>query len=409
MDRSDRSVPVGGHRVPARRPVSGRLLPGTTPNELAESWDPGDDEAVPDVRQAVQWDWHGKASWGSRAVAAYPVVAAVVALCLVVWATSAAQGAIDRVDSVAGAGGATLLANPPSATDAYQNVTFARPSGPSQPIEGSTSLALPPYFGWEANGSAGPTNGFATAAGGLLHVGIRRPTPDFRGWFLTTTGTTPASCVSQFAAASPPAVTSSDPAAVGELVMAVQTSDTTRTGDINYVLVAENVYPSGRRSLVVGYSLGHLSQATEHVLKDVPWAPGPLQVSIETDGDQTLRVWVDGVLLFEGTGLHMGIVPPFQPYLEVQARHTAYTVAYGSYSSVCRGNVVVSNLPDGAVARLAGVSATAHAGSAELPLPQSSPPITGALDLSLPGTAKPVPFTPHTYWPGSSYAFAPGT
>ena len=408
MDRSDPSVPVDGRRAPAGPRASGRLLPGTTPTELAESWDPGDDETVEGVRQAVQWDWHGRSSWGSRAVAAYPLVAVVVAVCLVVLATRAAQGAIDRVDSVAGAGGATLLAKPPSPTDAYQSVTFARPSGPSQPIQGSTSLALPPYVGWEANGSAGPANGFAAATGGMLHVGIRRPTPDFRGWFLTTTGTTPASCVSQFAAASPPPVTSSDSAAVGELVMAVQTSDTTTTGDINYVLVAENVYPDGRRSLVIGYSLGHLSHAVEHVLKIVPWAPGPLRVSIETDGDQTLRVWVDGALLFEGTDLHMGIVPPFQPYLEVQARHTAYTVAYAGYASVCRGNVVVSNLPDGSVARLAGLSATARGGSAELPLPQSSPPITGTLELSLPGTVQPIPFARHTLWPGSRYAFAPG-
>jgi len=378
------------------------------PTDAVETWDPGDDEVAPAVRRTAQWDWHGRTSWGYRAVAAYPVLAVVLAVVLVAWATAAAQGAIDRVDSVAGAGGATLLATASAPAGSYQDVTFTRPSGPSRPIQGSASLALPPYAGWEANGSAGPANGFATATGGLLHVGVRRATSDFRGWFLTTTGTTPASCVSQFAAASPPAVTSADPTAVGELVMAVQTGDTVTTGDINYVFVAENVYPDGRRSLVIGYSLGHLSHATEHILTDLPWAPGALQVSIETNGGSTLRVWVDGVLLLADSGLHMGIVPPFQPYLEVQARQTAYAVGFASYSNVCRGGVSVSNLPDGSVARLGDLTATARGGSAVFPADPAWPPVTGTLDLSLPGVARPVRFARHTYWPGSLYAFAPG-
>lgn len=403
MAPSDRPVPPG-----APLPT-GRLRPGPTPTDVVETWDPGDDELEPAPRRAVQWDWHGRASWGYRAVAAYPVLAVVLAVALFLWATTAAQGAIDRVDSVAGTGGATLLSTTSSSPYSYHDVTFTRPSGPSRPIQGSASLALPPYVGWEANGSAGPANGYAAANDGLLHVGVRRPTTDFRGWFLTTTGTTPASCVSQFAATSPPPVVSADPGAVGELVMAVQTSDTVTTGDINYVFVAENVYPGGRRSLVVGYSLGHLSHATEHILRDVPWTPGPLQVSVETDGDHTLRVWVDGVLFSADSGLHMGIVPPFQPYLEVQARQTAYTVAFASYSSVCQGGVAVSNLPDGSVARLGDLTASARGGSAVLPADPSWPPATGTLDVSLPGVGRPVRFARHTYWPGSRYAFAPGT
>ena len=56
--------------------------------------------------------------------------------------------------------------------------------------------------------------------------------------------------------------------------MAVQTSDTVTTGDINYVFVAENVAPSGHRNLTVGYSDGRLSHATEHILRQLPWAAG---------------------------------------------------------------------------------------------------------------------------------------
>jgi hypothetical protein len=344
----------------------------------------------------------------------------VLAIGLVVHTTSSAQGAIDQVLSVRGTGGATLLSSaPPLGTGGsgpgggqltdYQNVTFSLPSGAARPIQGSTSLALPPYVGWEANGSAGASNGSAVARGGQLHVGLRRATGDFRGWFLTTTGTIPDSCAFQFSAASPPPVTAGSPQAIGELVMAVQTGSTAATGEIDYVFVAENVSSSGQRNLTVGYSQGHLSRATEHVLKQVPWSTGALQVAIRTNGDNTLAVWVNGLPFYYAYILQVGIAPPFQPYLEVQARHTPYSVAYDGYSSVCQPDVVVSGLPDGSVARLAGRQAGARNGSAVLPAPISGPPITGSLTVTLAGAPHPVRFAPHTYWPGARYSFAPGT
>ena len=209
-------------------------------------------------------------------------------------------------------------------------------SGSSYPLEGSTSLALPPYLGWEANGSAGPTNGYAVARHDLLHVGVHSATPEFRGWFLTTTGSVPDACAFQFDADSPPAVPASSRGADGELVMAVQTSSTASSGDINYVLVAEVVYANGERFLQAGYSTGHEANALEHVLKRVPWAPGPIQVSIETNGRDTLEVWVDGRPFLDATGLDMGIEPPFQPYLEVQALRTPYVVAFSRYAQRLR-------------------------------------------------------------------------
>ena len=424
MRRSDDSGPAGRpHGIRAAPNLSQPAPDGPsgyqTPSGLSESWDPSDDEKRAEARGQVQWNWHGRPSWGRRAVAAFPVVAVLVAGALFVHTTASAQGAINQVQSVTGTGGATLLSNaPPTAQGGaaaeggqlsdYQNVTFSQPSGPSRPIQGSTSLALPPYVGWEANGSAGAGNGAASVRGGLLHVGVRHATTGFRGWFLTTTGTTPATCAFQFSAASPPPVDSWSPQAIGELVMAVQTSDTVRTGDINYVFVAENVASNGHRNLTVGYSEGHLSHATEHLLKQVPWTPGPLQVAIRTDGGTTLGVWVDGSLFYAADTLRLGITPPFQPYLEVQARQTPYTVAYDGYSSVCQPDVTVSGLPEGSVAGLDGRRATAEGGSATFPTAIESPPMAGVLTLHLPGDTRPVQFTPHTYWPGSRYSFAPG-
>ena len=401
------------------RPVPDQPSGYTSPNQLTESWDPSDDERRTEEHRQVNWNWHGRQSWGRRAVASFPIVGILLAVVLFVHTTASAQGAIDQVQSVVGTGGATLLASAPATADApteggaqlsdYQSVTFSQPSAPSAPIQGSSSLALPPYVGWEANGSAGASNGLASVSGGLLHVRVRQATADFRGWFLTTTGTTPASCVFQFTATSPPPVIAASPKAIGELVMAVQTSDTITTGDINYVFVAENVSSTGHRNLTVGYSQGRLSHATEHILKQVPWTPGPLQVAVQTDGDSKLAVWVNGALFYYAYILQLGITPPFQPYLEVQARQTPYSVAYDGYSSVCSPGVTVTGLPEATVAHLDGSQQVAVNGSVTFPAATHAPPMVGALTLSLPGTTRPVRFARHTYWPGNRYSFAPGT
>jgi hypothetical protein len=428
MPRSDHpgadlgTVPADGDHQSQGSPPTGPPEPATRaePPGLVESWDPTDDERAAGTRHQVQWSWHGRQSWGRRAVTIFPAVAAVLALALIVYTTTSAQGAIDQVQSVTGTGGATLLSSAPrlstgeDSTDTgqlidYQNVTFTQPSTAERPIENSTSLALPPYAGWEANGSAGAANGTAAAGQGLLHVGVRRATPGFRGWFLTTTGSTPASCTFQFSAASPPAVSAPSAAAIGELVMAVQTSSTVTTGDINYVVVAENVSSRGWRTLTAGYSLGHLSHATEHILKKVVWAPGPVQVAIQTNGRNHLSVWVNGALFYTASDLDLGITPPFQPYLEVQARQTPYSVAYDGYSSVCAPDVRIAGLPAGSTASLDGLQVVARNGTAVFPAAASSPPMTGSLIITSPGAGRPTRFAPHTYWPGSRFSFAPGS
>ena len=360
----------------------------TSPTELNESWDPSDDEKRPEERREVNWNWHGRQSWGRRAVAAFPIVGILLAGALFVHTTASAQGAIDQVQSVVGTGGATLLSSaPPTAPGPtadgaqlsdYQNVTFSQPSGPSAPIQGSTSLALPPYVGWEANGSAGASNGLASVSGGLLHVAVRQATTDFRGWFLTTTGTTPASCVLQFSAASPPPVTAASPRPSASWSWPCRPSNTVTTGDINYVFVAENVASDGHRNLTVGYSQGHLSHATEHILKQVPWTPGPLQVAIQTNGDNKLSVWVDGSLFYYAYILQLGITPPFQPYLEVQARQTPYTVAYDGYSSVCDPDVAVTGLPEGTVATWTGANRWPATVRRPFPPPSTRRPWSGS-------------------------------
>lgn len=398
---------------------------------LDESWDPTDDASPADRSPSGEWDWHNRSSWGRRAVAAFPGAALVVAAALFVAGTAAASGA-PAPASVPGTGGARLVARPgapvPTDPDApggearYGVVRFTTPSGPSHPLEDSTSLALPPYIGWEANGSAGPSNGYAVAAGGLLHVGVRTATPEFRGWFLTTSGSVPDSCAFQFDAASPPVVRPSvaggsrghtTDSAIGELVMAVQTVTTATTGDIDYVVVAEVVHADGRRVLEAGYSVGHVRNAVEHVLKRVPWPEGPLQVSVITNGQDQLEVWVDGHAFLDASGLDMGITPPFQPYLEVQAKGTPYEVAFSRYASVCGDDVRVDGLPDETLARLGGQLVSARGGQAVFTLARSSDPLEGPMLLALPasvpgGQVRVVQFAASTYWPGQRFGYEPG-
>jgi len=418
MRRSDRDLgadPAGrGTREPVR---TGR-------DPFDESWDPADDAPASGRRPSGAWDWRTRSSWGQRAVAAFPVGALAVAAVLLAAASVAASGAAAPV-VVTGTDGAQLVALPgapvpadptaPGGEARYGVVDFDVPSGPGHPIQGSTSIALPPYVGWEANGSAGPSNGQAAVSGGLLHVGIRTATSQFRGWFLTTTGSVPDSCAFQFDAASPPPVVraaSTTPAtagarATGELVMAVQTASTARTGDINYAVVSESVAADGRRFLEAGYATGRVRNAVEHVLKRVPWAPGPLAVSVVTDGEDRLQVWVDGWPFLDASGLRMGIEPPFQPYLEVQAVGTPYSVAFSRYASVCGDDVVVDGLPAATMASLAGQMTSAVAGQATFPLGRSSAPLAGELRLRGTATA-PVTFASHSYWPGDRYAYRPG-
>jgi len=423
MPRSDSHDNLRGTGT-APVPTAGAGLPGgpseeTPPPDRIDSWDPADDENGREVRRSAEWDWHGRPSWGRRAVASFPFVAVILAAILFVHTTLSAQGAIDQVQSVKGTGGATLLSKAPALDGSgysggagrlsdYQGVTFTEPSSGSQPIQGSTSQALVPYAGWESNGSAGAANGWTAVSHGQLHVGIRRATPDFRGWFLTTTGTVPASCVFQFSAASPPPVTAAVQGSIGELVMAVQTGSTVTTGDIDYVVVAENVAPTGLRTLIVGYSLGRLSSATEHILKKVLWKPGPLQAAVLTNGDNQLSVWIDGSLFYSADDLDLGIAPPFQAYLEVQARHTAYTASFNGYSSVCQPDILITNLPDGSSVQLGSEKATARNGTATLSYGIASSPITSAMLVSVPGDSQPIRFDTATYWPGSRYSFAPG-
>ena len=217
------------------------------------------------------------------------------------------------MQSVTGSGGAILLSSaPPGSAGGGIERSRAAARLPQRqlpqirvaglPIEGSSSLALPPYRGLggqrqcraeqrpgEASGRAAPRR---RPAG---HPGLPGLVPDAHR---AHSGLLCLPVLGRLAASGHSA---DGPGHRANWSWPCRPATTVTTGDINYVVVAENVSSDGRRNLAVGYSQGHLSHAIEHVLKQVPWAPGPLQVAIQTNGDNKLSVWVNGALFYAPT------------------------------------------------------------------------------------------------------------
>lgn len=375
-----------------------------------------DDRPAAVSRRLASSAWHGRPSWGRRTVRAYPLVAVLAAAALAVPATLTAQRAATALPGITGTRGATLTGVTAGSIAADSTVTradgpagvlvFSRPGLANVPIQGSTSLAIPSYLGWEANGS--DPQGYAYVKAGHLFVGDRLPTRAFRGYFLTATAPTADSCAFHFWADPPPplpAAARGNPNAEGELVVAVQTSDTIRTGDINYVYVTEDVYPAGVNKMSAGFAIGHVTNAVSHPLRSAPWpSDAPLHIVIQTNGSNQLTVWINGMRFYSANHLNMGIAPAFEAYLEVQAVGTPYRVSFTRYASICGHDLVIGGLPDGSTVTLGALSATAQSHTAVLPLPAYLGPASGNLVVNEPsGTV--VTFPGRLYWPGDRLTF----
>ncbi|CAB1127759.1 conserved protein of unknown function [Candidatus Hydrogenisulfobacillus filiaventi] len=280
--------------------------------------------------------------------------------------------------------------------------TFRVPARRPRPLQGNTSLVLAPYPGWEANGSAG-ADGRVRVAGGFLRVGVAHPHARFRGFFLTATHALPPAYTFEAWATPPPPVRQG----VGELVFALQTASTTRTGLINYVWVAQLVTPRGRW-WEAGDARGRIRNAHERRLAKVAVArfPPPAGVlnrlAIRTDGRHRLSVYVNGRCLLRARGLHLAVTPPFEPYLEVQARGTAYAVAYARYAAVQGRTVRLVGLPPGTRVRAGGRRLTVERRQVVIPRPARDGPLT--VTVQVPGGR------PHRLrlWPGDRVRYAPG-
>ncbi|MCL6488378.1 MAG: hypothetical protein K6T76_05515 [Alicyclobacillus mali] len=266
---------------------------------------------------------------------------------------------------------------------------FDQDSQAPHQIQSSTSWLLPPYYQWEANGSAGAKLGFVRVRGGLLTVGVRSATPDFRGYFLTTRDPFPAGWYAHTWAVSPPAVTSG----VGELVFAVQTATTDQTGLINYVfvsLVTTRVRGHLRSTWEIGYAYGYEKDAHSVILKKIPESAvqpenGMYHLVIWTDGSTAYRAWINGEEVFASSALHMQIAPPFDAYLEVQEKNTPYAVQYRRFAAVQAGGVLLRGLPARAEVLWKGHTYRPKGGDVVLPVSAQAGEASGHLSIVMDG------------------------
>ncbi|SIS93150.1 hypothetical protein [Alicyclobacillus vulcanalis] len=291
----------------------------------------------------------------------------ILAAGLVSWGawTERSQRVVQPV--LSGPAGALAVESPPVVT------SFRTPSQPVHSLQGSTSLLLPPYYGWEANGSAGHALGYVQVRNGLLTVGVREGTPEFRGYFLTTRNPFPSGWYAHTWAVSPPAVDQG----IGELVFAVQTASTDQTGLINYVfvsLVTTRFHGKMRSTWEVGYAYGYERNAHSVILKKLPESAvspvdGKYHIVVWTNGSTGYRAWINGQEVYASNTLHMQIAPPLDAYLEVQEKGTAYAVQYQTFAAVPGDGVTVRGLPEGATVHWGGHSYTPKNGVCVLPLP----------------------------------------
>jgi len=205
-------------------------------------------------------------------------------------------------------------------------------TGVSFPLHGKRTLQeLGQSF--EFNGSAPPADRVASISPQGLRVGVRRHAPgSWEGFFAVTRTSFPANSVFTVTMYREPGHISGANQ-TGETVFAVQTGDTKRTGDINYVLVA-SVSNAGLTHWEIGYAAGHIANATTAVLWTGPSSPTAdlsEAVTLTTDGHSSLQVHFGNRLVYSSHTLKMNIVAPFQAYLEVQALQIPYTARFANF------------------------------------------------------------------------------
>lgn len=317
----------------------------------------------------------------------------VVAVGLV-GAAGAAGVAAAAPETVASSGGLSLVR-------VHDGLAMARPfsaPAPLRDIEDDFS------FG----GSAAPGVGYVSLGSSGLVVGVQSHPDRYEGWFAVTNWAFPASGV-YHVRMSKPAGDVSGPNEQGEAVFAVQTGTTKRTGLINYVVVATDS-AGGLTSWMVGYSHGKLRNAVLDTYAQSlasTATPDTEDVTLATDGRHSLRVWFGSRLVFGSDQLSMQIDPPYQPYLEVQARRIAYSATFSDFWVTESSSLEVSGLPAGQPARLVSTTgdtlAQAVATSSGTTFSLPPPAARGRAYLVFERGGHPVRLGPFDYSGGDSY------
>jgi hypothetical protein len=199
---------------------------------------------------------------------------------------------------------------------------------------------------FELNGSAPPSNSWASVEADGLRIGVDHHRAEtWEGFFAVTRAAYPAAGVFHVRMSREDRLVPS-PSQTGEAVFAVQTGTTKRTGDLNYVLVA-SVANGGSSYWEVGHAEGHIADASTTIL----WTGPPSQtaaisqdITLHTDGRSSLVVYFGERLVYESSRLQMSIVPPFQAYLEVQALEIAYQARFQDLWITAEDSILIEGL-----------------------------------------------------------------
>lgn len=262
--------------------------------------------------------------------------------------------------------------------------------------------------GYEFNGSATPGTGYVRVAASGLKVGVHQHGARFEGWFAVTRKAYPRDGVYHVDMSRPAGNVSGD-GNQGEAVFAVQTGTTKQNGLINYVVVASNS-AGGVTSWLIGYSHGHLADARLETLSSTAPSPSAATsegVTLRTDGRRSFEVWFGASRVYASDALALDIAPPYQPYLEVQARRIAYESSFQDFWITSSDAITVQGLPAGEQVELVGkggdqLASSVVRGSAAVlrpPLPQCR----GSASLLVRRPGHTVQLGPFSYACGDTY------
>lgn len=200
--------------------------------------------------------------------------------------------------------------------------------------------------------------------------------------------------------------------------MYIQTNDSTY---INYVACAAVASQYGYQWAVVQSYGVVLAAATTTVLWSGPLNSGPLteDCTIITNGNNYLKVYLGGAVVYESSTLNLMMPSPFNSYIEVQTnsatamRYSNYTYYYSTFGE----NVSVTNAPVGGTVSIVDSSNTvlasapiSAAGVATLPVGKYRLPLTANIDVydSAHSLVAATP-TPVTIWGGDAFSASTGS
>ena len=198
--------------------------------------------------------------------------------------------------------------------------------------------------------------------------------------------------------------------------MYIQTAD---PHFINYVACAATVSQSGYQWAVVQASGVVVGAAATTVLWASPLNSMPLtqDCTIITNGQNYLKVYLGGNVVYQSSGLVLNMPSPFNSYIEVQTNSASAMrwSTYVYYYSIFGENVTVTGAPAGGTVKIVDSSNTmlasgpvASSGIATVPVGKYRLPLTGFINIyDSTGTLVASTSTAVALWGGDVYTVSP--